>query len=66
MGEVTTRTLPVFITAKEVAAMCGCSVSRAYRFVAECNEELEAKGKLVMSGRTNRRYFMKKLDAENV
>lgn len=52
----------MFITAKEVATICGISISKAYKFIAKCNKELEDMGKLTMAGRTNRKYFMEKLN----
>ena len=46
-----------FITASEMAEMLGVSVSRAYRICRKLNEELTAKGYLVVAGRVPTKYF---------
>ena len=48
-----------FITASEMAEMLGVSVSRAYRICRKLNEELTAKGYLVVAGRVPTKYFEK-------
>ena len=49
-----------FIGADDVVEIVGCSKSRAYRFIRQMNEELEAKGYLVFPGRIPYRYFLER------
>lgn len=49
-----------FIGATEITEIVGCSKSRAYRFIRQMNEELEAKGYLVFPGRIPYRYFLER------
>ena len=46
-----------YINAQELSDMLGISISRAYRVIRQLNEELEAKGFLVIAGRVPMKYF---------
>ena len=46
-----------YINAQELSDMLGISISRAYRVIRMLNEELEAKGYLVIAGRVPTKYF---------
>lgn len=50
------------ITAQEVADRLGVKIGKAYKLIRAMNEELKAMGKLTVRGKTNRRYFEKKLE----
>ncbi|HAG13925.1 MAG TPA: DNA-binding protein [Ruminococcus sp.] len=50
----------LFLTAPEVAKMLGISVAFAYKIMRDLNEELKAKGFIVVSGRVNRQYFLER------
>lgn len=50
-----------YVRAAEVAEMIGVSRAKAYKMVAEMNEELKAKNYLVISGRVPRKFLMEKL-----
>lgn len=54
------------LTAAEVAELLGCKMCMAYKVIRECNTELQAAGKLVIRGKVNRKYLLKKLDIEGV
>ena len=41
----------------EVADRLQCSESKAYKIMRQLNNELRAKGKIVVSGRLSRKYF---------
>jgi predicted transcriptional regulator len=49
-----------FMRVEEVAEELGVSKSFAYKIVQRLNRELEEQGYLTVSGRVNRKYFMKK------
>lgn len=49
-----------FFTVDEVAKMLQISKSKAYKIVQKLNEELEAMGYIIVRGRVNVSYFMKK------
>ena len=51
---------PLYLTCKDVMALLDCSTTRAYQYIRELNEELKAKGKLVVRGRVSRKYFMER------
>lgn len=51
----------MYVKASEVAEMTGVSKAKAYKMVAEMNEELKAQNYLVISGRVPRKYLMEKL-----
>lgn len=51
----------IFISAGEVAQELGISKPQAYKIIKGWNEDLKAKGFLVISGKVNRRYYQEKL-----
>ena len=51
----------LFMRADEVAKELGVSQAYAYRLIKELNNELKAKGYLVINGRINREYFAEKV-----
>ena len=51
----------LFMRAAEVAEVLGVSETYAYKLIKKLNEELRAKGYLVIEGRLNREYFMEKI-----
>ena len=51
----------LFMRAAEVAEVLGVSETYAYKLIKKLNEELKAKGYLVIEGRLNREYFMGKI-----
>ena len=51
----------LFMRAAEVAEVLGVSETYAYKLIKKLNEELKAKGDLVIDGRINREYFMEKV-----
>ena len=52
----------IYIGACEIAETMGISRAYAYKIIKRLNDELEAKGKLIISGKTNRKYFYQKID----
>lgn len=50
----------LMMTAQEVAAALSVSVAMAYKVIRQLNAELKAKGKIVVRGKVNRRYFQEK------
>ncbi|WP_455266646.1 DNA-binding protein [Phascolarctobacterium sp.] len=48
------------MNAQEVAAALSVSVTMAYKVIRQLNAELKAKGKIVVRGKVNRRYFQEK------
>ena len=51
----------MYVKASEVAEMIGVSRAKAYKMVAQMNEELKAQNYLVISVRVPRKYLMEKL-----
>ena len=51
----------LFMRAAEVAEVLGVSETYAYKLIKKLNEELKAKGYLVIDGRINRENFMEKV-----
>lgn len=49
-----------FIGCAEVAELVGCGKSRAYKYIQQMNQELEARGNLTFPGRVPRRYAMER------
>ena len=49
-----------FLKVEDVAEILGVSKSYAYKIVRSLNAELKEKGFLVVSGSSNRRYFIEK------
>lgn len=55
-----------YLTAKEVAEILGVSMAYAYKIVKKLNEELIAKGYMVLSGKISYKYFMEKFYGLNI
>ncbi len=53
-----------YITAKEIAQLVQASERTGYRIVKTLNEELAAKGFLVISGKVSRKYFYERMGLE--
>ncbi len=53
----------IMLTADDVAKILDIKVSRAYAIIRQLNAELAANGKLVLRGRVNREYLLKKISA---
>ena len=47
----------LFIKADEVTRLLGVSQSESYRIIKRLNEEMAAKGYIVVNGRVNRKYL---------
>lgn len=54
----------LFIKADEVTRMLGVSQSEAYRIIKKLNEEMAAKGYIVVNGRVNRKYLEEQMIPE--
>ena len=52
----------IFMRVDEVAKVLGVSESYAYKIIKKLNKELAEKGKIVVSGRVNRKYFHQRID----
>ena len=63
---MTNTSQSMFIQANEVRELLGVSRAYAYKIVKQLNEELEAKGFLVIPGRTSRQYFNEHLYSKAV
>lgn len=50
-----------FLKAEEIAELLDVSKSSAYRIIRKLNEELEAQGKITVSGKVSKRYFEEKV-----
>ncbi len=50
-----------YITAYEVMEMWGIKATKAYAIIRAANNELKARGCIVVSGKAPRRFVMKKL-----
>ncbi len=50
------------MNAQEVAAALGVKIGTAYKLIRQWNEELEARGKLVIRGKVNRKFFEMKME----
>lgn len=53
---------PVLIGAKEVAAILGVKSSTAYKVIRKLNSQLEARGKITVRGKINKRYLLEMVD----
>ena len=51
----------MFYTAEDVMEMLGIGKSKAYEIIKKLNEELEAKGYIVVRGKVSKRYFDEKM-----
>lgn len=52
----------IFMRVDEVAKALDVSESYAYKIIKKLNKELAEKGKIVVSGRVNRKYFYQRID----
>lgn len=52
----------IFMRVNEVAKVLDVSESYAYKIIKKLNKELAEKGKIVVSGRVNRKYFHQRID----
>ena len=50
-----------FMTAQEVAAVCRCSISMAYKLMREVRQEMEKQGLLTIRGRVPRKRLMERV-----
>lgn len=50
----------MFIKADEIRQLLGISRSKAYQIIRVLNAELKSQGYMVLNGKVNRNYFMKK------
>lgn len=50
----------MFIKADEIRRLLGISRSKAYQIIRELNAELKSQGYMVLNGKVNRNYFLKK------
>ena len=53
-----------FYRVQDVMALLECSKSFAYKVIREANQELKAKGYVVMDGRIPKSYLNKRLGLE--
>lgn len=56
----------LFMRAAEVAEVLEVSETYAYKLIKKLNEELKAKGYLVIDGRINREYFAERFIQKNM
>lgn len=49
-----------YVTAKEVADVCGVSVTKAYKIIRELNAELKAAGYITVAGKCPAAFFKEK------
>lgn len=50
-----------YVRASEVAEMLDVSKAKAYKLIAEMNDELRSQNIIVINGRVPRKYLMKKI-----
>lgn len=50
----------MFLSAKDVAEIMGCSIRTAYVTVKKLNDELQAQDYIVVAGKVSRKYFMER------
>lgn len=50
-----------FLTAKDVSATLGVSMSMAYKIIRDLNDKLKEDGYITVSGKISRRYFESKV-----
>lgn len=50
-----------YVRVEEIAALCECSISHAYKLMKQLNDELEAQGFITTAGRVSRKYLMERL-----
>lgn len=51
----------MYVKASEVAEIMGVSRAKAYKIIAEMNEELRMKNYIVINGRVPRKYLNEKI-----
>lgn len=51
----------MYVRASEVAEITGVSKAKAYKLIAQMNEELKSQNYIVISGRVPRKYLMERL-----
>ena len=59
------KQVTALIGAAEVSVIFGCSKSKAYLIIRQCNNELKKQGKLTISGKVNKKYLLGKI-GENI
>lgn len=52
-----------YLNANEVAEALGVKIGLAYKLIRKWNAELQDQGKLVIRGKVNKQYFLKKMEA---
>lgn len=52
----------LFMTADEVAKEMNVSKAYAYKVIQKLNKEMQSMGYITVSGKVNRKYFMKKVN----
>ena len=50
-----------FLNAEDVANIMECSKSRAYTIIRNLNEEMQAKGYVIIHGKINAKYFNERI-----
>lgn len=55
----------IMMTASEVAETMGVSKAYAYKVIQRLNRELQEQGYLTVSGKVNRKFFMKKVNYQD-
>ena len=55
----------IMMTASEVAEAVGVSKAYAYKVIQRLNRELQEQGYLTVSGKVNRKFFMKKVNYQD-
>lgn len=50
----------IFITAAEMAEILGISKPYAYKIIKQMNEDLEANGFIIISGKVSKKYLEEK------
>ncbi|HHY29033.1 hypothetical protein A7W90_05790 [Clostridium sp. Bc-iso-3] len=51
----------LYIKPEEIRDLMGISRAYSYKIVKQLNDELEAKGFLIIPGRTSRKYFAERM-----
>ncbi len=55
----------IMMTASEVTETMGVSKAYAYKVIQRLNRELQEQGYLTVSGKVNRKFFMKKVNYQD-
>lgn len=56
----------LMIGPKEIAEIMDCSECTAYKIIQKLNQELEAKGFIIRTGRVSRKYFFERTGLEEI